>query len=72
VTRVGGRDAGGAVVTDEQIRTHLETLPRGHYTTQWFLDALAPSSASHPSRKQNARAICAKIINDSIMTAVRL
>lgn len=50
-------------LTDEEIRGWLANLPIGHYSTQWYVDAMGPASASHPHRKANARREVAAAIN---------
>lgn len=50
-------------VTDAQIEALRSSLPRNHYAWQSTVDALVPSP-SHPSRRRNARAMCADILND--------
>lgn len=50
-------------LSDVQIREALALLPQGHYTAQWYMDALGPDSASHPHRRKNARTQIASILN---------
>lgn len=50
-------------ITDAQITAYFETVDRNHYSFQWCIDALQPSSPSHPHRRRNARGNLARIIN---------
>lgn len=55
------REVTAETLTDEMIHDALDALPPGHYSRQWYLDALG--SENHPMRRANARREVAAAIN---------